>query len=152
MKRVVFGAIVGLLFSITLFPVEAGVFVGTVTNPSHMTYGLSGGMGFLLPLVKFEFELCRQSGTEDDEKPNTLSAGIKFRPKFGKFWPYAVVGVGTEFRRFSLDFNKFDTFTFIGGGIHYKLLAVLSLRADLRFLNYSEFNRTRLSAGLFVHF
>ena len=141
-----------LIFSVGLFPVEVGIFAGTISNPSHSHYGLSAGLGFLVPLVKFEFELYRQSGTEDPELPNAITAGIKFRPKFGKFWPYAVVGVGTEFRHFSLDFNKYDSFTFLGGGIHYKIMAVLSLRADLRFLNYSEYNRTRLSAGLFAHF
>ena len=152
MKRVVLLMIGCLFISSGLFSVEVGVFGGRVTNPSHSHYGLSAGLGFLVPLVKFEFELYRQSGLEDPELPNAVTAGIKFRPKFGKFWPYAVVGVGTEFKRFSLDFNKYESFTFIGGGIHYKVVAVMSLRADLRFLNYSLFNRTRLSAGLFFHF
>jgi hypothetical protein len=151
MKKIVLLIIGALLFSSGLFPAEVGVFAGTITNPSHSHYGLSAGLGFLVPLVKFEFELYRQAGTEDPELPNAVTAGIKFRPKFGKLWPYAVVGVGTEFRRFSLDFKKYDSFTFIGAGIHYKMMAVISLRADLRLLNYSEFNRTRLSAGLFVH-
>ncbi|UCH94860.1 MAG: hypothetical protein JSV88_32025 [Candidatus Aminicenantes bacterium] len=140
-----------LLFSTGLFSVELGLIGGTITNPSHLNYGLSTSLRFLVPLVKFEFELYRQVDTEEPELPNAITAGIKFQPKFGRFMPYAVVGISTEFKSFSLDFDEYEAFTFIGGGIHYKLIALLSIRADLRFLNFSTHNRTRLTAGLFFH-
>ena len=141
-----------LLFSWGLFSFEAGVTIGTISNPSRMNYGLSGGMGFLLPTLKFEMEIYRKADTEELEMKNTAAVGIKFRPKLGKFAPYAIVGMGAEFSSLSFDSEKSESFTFIGGGVHYYLAGMISLRADVRFLNFPGFNRTRLTGGLFVHF
>lgn len=151
MKKISLTAILCLFFSTGLFSVELGLIGGTMTNPSHLNYGLSAGSGFLIPLVKFEVELTRYANTEFPELPNAITGAVKFRPKFGRFMPYGVVGIGTEFKRFNFDFDKYDSFTFIGGGIHYKMMAVFSIRADIRFLNFSGYNRTRLTAGLFFH-
>lgn len=130
---------------------ELGVIGGNISNPSHLNYGLSGSFGFLIPMVKFEYEYTRKVDPAVLELPNTITGGIKFRPSFGRFMPYAVLGIGTEFRSFSFDFDEYESFTFIGGGIHYKIMALFSLRADIRFLNFSDYNRTRISAGIFFH-
>lgn len=141
-----------LLFSYGLFSFEAGITIGTITKPSRLNYGLSGGMGFLVPMVKFELEIYRKADTVAPEVQNAVTGGIKFRPKMGKFAPYAIVGFGTEFSGLGFDFDDYESFTFIGGGVHYYAAGMISLRADIRFLNYSGYNRTRLSAGLFFHF
>ena len=151
MKKITTAAFLCLFFSTGLFSMELGVIGGNISNPSHLNYGLSGSFGFLIPMVKFEFEYTRQANTEDPEFPNAFTGGIKFRPSFGRLMPYAVVGIGTEFRSFNLDFDEYESFTFIGGGVYYKMMAVFSLRADIRFLNFSGYNRTRLSAGIFFH-
>jgi len=141
-----------LVFSYGLFSFEAGLTIGTVTNPSRTNYGLSGGMGFLVPMVKFEIEIYRKSDTEALDPKNAVTTGIKFRPRLGKFGPYAVIGIGTEFNSLGFDFDEYENFSFIGGGVHYYLAGIISLRADIRFLNYSGYNRTRFTAGLFFHF
>jgi hypothetical protein len=151
MKKITTAVFLCLFFSIGLYSWELGLIGGNISNPSHLNYGLSSGFGFLIPLVKFEVELTRQTNIEDPGFPNAITGGIKFRPTFGRYMPYAVVGIGAEFKRFSLDHDKYDSFTFIGGGIHYKMMALFSIRADLRFLNFTGFNRTRLTAGLFFH-
>jgi hypothetical protein len=139
-----------LFVSTGLFSLELGVIGGNISNPSHLNYGLSTSLGFLVPLVKFEFEYTRKADAEELEFPNSFSGGIKFRPSFGRFMPYAVVGIGTDFRSINLDFDEYESYTFIGGGIYYKMMAVFSVRADIRFLNFSGYNRTRLTAGLFL--
>lgn len=151
MKRTAILLLLCLFFTTGLFSLELGVIGGTITNPSYLNYGLSTSFGFLVPLVKFEFELTRKANIEEPEFPNAFTGGIKFRPKLGRFMPYAIVGIGTEFSAFTLDFDKYDSYTFVGGGIYYKMMAVFSIRADIRFLNFSGYNRTRLTAGLFLH-
>jgi hypothetical protein len=151
MKKIAILIIGCLFFSTGLYSVELGLIGGTITEPSHMNYGISAGMGLLVPLVKSEFELTRKVGAEEPEIPNTITGGIKFRPQFGKFWPYAVVGIGMEFRSIGFDFDDYEGFTFLGVGIHYKVMVVMSLRADIRFLNFSGYNRARFSAGVFFH-
>lgn len=151
MKKIVIVAFLCLFFSTGLFSLELGVIGGNISNPSYLNYGLSGSFGFLIPMVKFEFEYTRKVDAEVLEYPNTFSGAVKFRPSFGRFMPYAVLGIGTEFRSFNLDFDEYESFTFIGGGVYYKMMAVFSVRADIRFLNFSGYNRTRLSAGLFLH-
>ncbi len=154
MKKIAIFTVLSLVLATGLFSIELGLIGGNISNPSHGFYGLSSGSGFFVPMLKIEFELYRKTKTEDPEFANTASAGIKFRPGFGPFMPYAVVGVGAEFKKFTLDFgkDKYDFFTFIGGGVHYKVAGMISLRADIRFLNFSDYNRTRLSAGVFFHF
>jgi hypothetical protein len=133
--------------------VELGVIAGTTTNPSYLDYGISTSFGFLVPLVKLEFELTRKDNSEGTDFPTSFISGIKFRPSFGRLMPYAIVGVGMEFRRFNLFDNKtYNDFTFIGGGIYYKIMVFFSIRADIRFLNFKGYNRTRLTAGLFFSF
>jgi hypothetical protein len=151
MKKIAIFAVLSVFLVTGLFAIEVGLIGGTVTNPSHTTYGISSSIGFFVPLIKFEFELSRKTGVEAPEVPNVVTGGIKFRPKFGRFMPYAVLGVGTEFKRFKLDFHKYDSFTFVGGGLHYKVAGILSLRGDIRFLNFSDDNRVRFTAGLFLH-
>jgi len=152
MKKKIIILLMGPVFSSILFSTDLGLIGGAITNPSHLSYGLSTSMGFFVPLVNIEFELYRKTNTEEIEKPNAFSAAIKFRPKFGSLWPYAVVGFGLEFTRFNLDFDQYQSFTFLGGGIHYQLIPLISLRGDIRFLNFSASNRTRISGGIFFHF
>ncbi len=151
-KKIFLVIFVFLVFTYGLFSFEAGITIGTISNPSRLNYGLSGGMGFLVPTVKFEMEIYRKADTAAPGMQNAAAVGFKFRPKFGKFAPYAIVGLGTDFAGLSFDFDEYESFTFIGGGVHYYLADMISMRADIRFLNYSGFNRTRLTAGLFLHF
>ena len=144
-------AIIVCSYAVHLHAIEVGALAGNITNPSRLNYGFSVGMGFLAPMVKFEIEAYRLADTEALELRNAITGGVKFRPRFGKFAPYAVVGFGAEFKRISLDFDKYESFTFLGGGLHIFVTGMISLRGDIRFLNYSGYNRTRLSAGLFLH-
>ncbi len=140
------------LCSVSSFAFEIGAIGGTITNPSHSVYGVSGGMGMLVPMIKFELELYRIHGAEFPEFSNVITGAVKFRPKLGKFSPYAVLGAGAEFDSLGFDFDDYAKFTFIGGGVHYNITGMLSLRGDVRFMNYSGYNRTRISGGLFIHF
>ena len=135
------------------FAFEVGLTGGSMSKSSDsgFHYGLAAGTGFLIPMVKFEFEWYKMKDTEFLDKPNTVSVGVKFRPKFGKFAPYAIIGVGGEFDRLNFDFGDYDKFTFIGGGCHFFAAHMVSIRADLRFLNFSDINKTRFSAGVFIH-
>ena len=139
-------------YAVHLHSIEAGAIIGSINKPSRLNYGLSASMGFLVPMVKFEIELYKKANTEAPELSNAITGGVKFRPKFGKFAPYAVAGFGVDFKSITLDFDDYESFSFLGGGLHLFVSGMLSLRADVRFLNYSGYNRTRLSAGLFIHF
>jgi hypothetical protein len=151
-KKVLLLLIVLGLCSTGLSAFEVGLIGGTITNPNHSVYGVSGSMGFLVPMVKFELELYKIHGTEFPELPNAITGGIKFRPKLGKFAPYAVLGAGVEFDSLGFDFDDYEKFTFIAGGVYFYITGMISLRGDIRFHNYSGYNRTRLSAGIFFHF
>ena len=83
--------------------------------------------------------------------PPVITAGIKFRPKFGKLAPYGIIGVGGEFEHLTFNFSKYDKFTFIGGGAHLFFSDMISIRTDIRFLNFSDSTRTRFSGGIFFH-
>ncbi|MCP4146579.1 MAG: porin family protein [bacterium] len=152
----------------SLSAMEAGLTVGTLgkTDGTGLNYGISGGMGTIIPMLKFEAGLYRIKkpgieGTEADTgvteenpipfKPNVFTAGLKFRPKFGRFAPYAIVGLGWEFEKVSLRFSLHNKFTFIGGGLHVFLMDMVSVRGDIRLLNFSEATKTRFSAGVFLH-
>jgi hypothetical protein len=126
---------------------ELGVIAGSISQPSSFCYGLSAGSGTIVPMVKFEFEGCRISETGW----NSLSAAVKFRPKFGIFAPYAVLGAGGEFEKLNFKFSDYNFYTFIGGGFHLFFTSMFSLRADLRFLHLPAADRTRISAGFFIH-
>ena len=138
-----------LLFSISNFvlPVEFGFLAGKNTKPSDTTLGFSAGTGLIIPMVKLEFELMKQN----DAELNVAGVGIKIRKKVGKFAPYAVIGAGTRFDKFSITFSGYDYFTYIGGGTHFYILQLFSLRFDVRYQSYSEENNVRFSVGIFAH-
>jgi hypothetical protein len=80
-----------------------------------------------------------------------VCASAKLRPKFKKVAPFVLVGVGTTFEKINFDFDQYEFFTLIGGGIHYYLGGFFSLRLDIRFQNFSDENRTRFGLGIFFH-
>jgi len=151
-KRIFLTVVILVLCTYGLFSIEAGLIGGRVTNPSHTLYGLSGTMGFIVPMIKFEVELYKMTDVAFPGFEKAATCAVKFRPKFGKFSPYAVAGFGAEFDKISFHSDEYDSFTFVGGGVHYYITGMISVRGDVRFLNYSGFNRTRLSAGVFIHF
>lgn len=126
---------------------EAGLIAGSVSQPASFFYGLSVGSGTIIPMVKFEFEGWRFKETG----MSTLSAAVKFRPAFGKFAPYALLGAGGAFEKLTFHFSEYEFYTFAGGGLHLYFTSMFSLRFDLRFLHFSELNQTRISGGLFLH-
>jgi hypothetical protein len=136
-----------LCLGLNTFALDIGLIAGSVSQPSSFFYGLSFGSGTIIPMLKFEFEGCRiqESGM------NTLSAAVKFRPKFGRFAPYAVLGAGGEFEKLTFHFSQYDFYTFVGGGLHLFFTSMFSLRFDLRFLHFSALNQTRISGGIFLH-
>ncbi len=138
-----------LLFITTLctFTMQVGMIGGTINKPTEYLYGCSASFGFIVPLLKFEIEYY----TMTDRAFEAVTGGVKLGKKVGRFAPYAILGAGTEFQNFTLKTSKYDTFLFVGGGIHFFLIDFLSLRADIRFQNFSGFNKTRLSAGVFFH-
>jgi hypothetical protein len=140
--------LVGLLsLCLNAFTLDLGLIAGSVSQPSSFFYGLSAGSGTIVPMLKFEFEGCRVKETGW----NTLSAAVKFRPKFGIFAPYAVLGAGGEFEKLDFHFSDYNFYTFIGGGFHIFFTSMFSLRADLRFQRLPDANRTRVSGGFFIH-
>lgn len=145
-KKTIFVAGI-LLFSLKAFALDLGLVAGSISRPSSFCYGISAGSGTVVPMLKFEFEGYRIKETGW----NSLSAAVKFRPKFGIFAPYAVLGAGGEFEKLNFKFSEYNFYTFIGGGVHLFFTSMISLRADLRFLNLSATNRTRISGGLFIH-
>ena len=147
-----------LICSIGLFSIEVGVNAGSISNPNHTTYGLSSAMGFLVPMIKFEVEYYKISGikaptgsTAPIEFPNSLTGGVKLRPRLGAFAPYVVVGVGAEFEHFDFHFSQYKKFSFVGGGVHFFVTGMISLRGDVRLLHFHGYNRTRYTAGVFLH-
>jgi len=145
-KKTVFLAGI-LCLSLNAYALEAGLIAGSINQPSSFFYGLSAGTGAIVPMLKFEFEGCRISETGG----NSLSAAVKFRPKFGSFAPYALLGAGGEFEKLDFHFSEYRFFTFFGGGFHIFFTSMFSLRADLRFLNLPAADRTRISGGIFIH-
>ena len=101
-------------------------------------------------MVKFEVEYYRMIDDLVHDKPNTLLGGIKFRPKLGKISPYGVAGAGIEFDKLGLKFSKYNKFTYLGGGIYLKVKSMISLRADLRLLNFKDNTKIRYDLGIFI--
>jgi hypothetical protein len=132
---------------VNIFAIEVGLIGGNISNPSKFNYGISGGSGMFIPMLKFELEFYQLA----ESTRKGLTTGIKFRPKLGKLAPFMIVGAGTEMEKITFQLSEYDFFTFIGGGIHYFAIRNLSLRLDVRFLNFSAANRTRLEAGIFFH-
>jgi hypothetical protein len=145
-KKTVFLAGI-LLLSLNSFALDLGLVAGSLNHPTGFTYGLSVGSGTILPMLKFEFEGCRISESGWD----TLSAAVKFRPKFGIFAPYAVLGAGGEFAKLNFHFSEYRFYSFVGGGFHLFFTSMFSLRFDLRFLHFSDLDKTRISGGFFIH-
>lgn len=146
-KKTIF--LVGILFlSLNAFALDLGLIAGSVSGqPSSFFYGLSAGSGTIVPMLKFEFEGWRIKETGWD----ALSAAVKFRPKFGVFAPYAVLGAGGIFEKLNFHFGDYRFYTFAGGGFHLFFASMFSLRFDLRFLHFSDLNQTRISGGFFIH-
>jgi hypothetical protein len=145
-KSIIFLVCLGIC-SLSVHSFELGLIGGTQSNPSNTVYGLSMGSGFLIPMVKLEIEGIKLG----DSGYKMLTGGIKFRPRLGIISPYAIVGAGSEFDSFSFSFSQYNNFTFFGVGAHVHLMYLVSLRGDIRFFNYSDYNRTRFTAGIFVH-
>lgn len=135
------------IFSVSVFSTELGFIAGSIDNPRETIYGLSASGGFIVPILKFEFEYYNMN----ERKYEALTAGVKLRKRFKKFAPYAILGVGSEFEHLTFKFENYKNFVFVGGGLHFYFGGFFSIRADLRFLNYSDNNKIRLSAGIFFH-
>jgi hypothetical protein len=133
--------------SLHVSALEVGLFAGSSSQTSAFTYGLSAGMGLIVPMLKLEVEGYRITESE----LNNLSVAVKFRPKFGKFAPYAFLGAGGEFEKLDFHFSDYRFYTMVGGGIHFFISSMFSLRFDLRFLHASASNNTRFSGGVFIH-
>jgi hypothetical protein len=136
-----------LLLALNASALDAGLIAGSISQPSSFCYGLSAGMGLIVPMLKMEFESYRIK----ELGLNSLSAAVKFRPKFGSFAPYALLGAGSEFKKLNFRFSEYDFYTMIGGGFHIFFSSMFSLRFDLRFLHFSDVDRTRVSGGVFIH-
>ncbi|MCU0286198.1 MAG: outer membrane beta-barrel protein [Acidobacteria bacterium] len=144
-----------ILSSAYAFGFEVGITGGAMSRKidSGFHYGLGVTTGFLIPMIKFDIELYKMKenvGTAVD-KEKAISIGVKFRPKLGNFAPYVIVGIGGEFDKFTLDFGDYHKFTFIGGGLHFFIVDMLSIRGDIRTMHFSDMNKTRFSAGVFLH-
>lgn len=148
MFKRLFMSVLLLILSVNLISVELGLIGGKMTNPSEFSYGLSGGSGLFFPLLKMEMEFTPLIESES----NVLTASLKIRPKFGKFAPFAVVGVGVQFDKLNFDFDEYEFFTSIGAGLHIYFGGLFSLRLDIRFQNFSDRNRIRFGVGGFFHF
>jgi hypothetical protein len=137
-----------LLLGTGLSAFDAGLIAGSISHqPSSFFYGLSAGSGTIVPMLKLEFEGYRIK----DTGWNSLSAAVKFRPKFGNIAPYAFLGAGSEFAKLNFRFSEYRFYTMIGGGFHVFFASICSLRFDLRFLHFSDLNLTRISGGFFIH-
>ena len=136
-----------LLLASHISALDAGLIGGSISQPSSFFYGLSAGSGTIVPMVKFEFEgyKIRESGL------NSLSAAVKFRPKFGSFAPYAFLGAGSEFEKLNFRFSEYNFYSMVGGGFHIFFSSMFSLRFDLRFLHFSDIDKSRVSGGVFLH-
>jgi len=146
-NRVFFFALFFFIVSSLAYSLEFGIIGGNTSNPSETTFGFSAGFGFIVPLVKMEVEYYNLN----DRAYEALTAGVKLRKKLGKLAPYAVIGVGAEFEKVTFRTSEYNSFLFVGGGAHLFLNSLISFRADIRFLNFSGKNKTRLTLGAFFH-
>jgi hypothetical protein len=137
-----------LLLAGRLQAVDAGIFAGSLARSEGLSWGVGVDSGLLVPLLKLEAEGVKLGSTG----MKSLSIGVKLRPRFGNISPYLVIGLGTAFESLNFDFNKYDGFSFIGGGIHLFMVNLFSLRFDVRFWRFAlGDSRARLTAGLFLH-
>jgi hypothetical protein len=152
-NRIIISIFALMVLGSSLHAFEVGVTVGSMskTLDSGFHYGIAGGTGLFVPMLKFELEYYKMKEEMPLDRSNSLSLGIKFRPKFGRFAPYGIIGIGGEFDKFGLKLSKYNKFSYFGGGVHLFIKGMLSIRADIRFLNFSDSTRTRFSAGVFIH-
>jgi hypothetical protein len=137
-----------LFLALNASALDGGLIGGSISSqPPSFFYGLSAGMGLIVPMLKLEFEgyKIKESGL------NSLSAAVKFRPKFGTFAPYAVLGAGGEFEKLNFRFSEYHFYTMAGCGFHVFFSPMFSLRLDLRFLHFSDIDNTCVSGGIFMH-
>jgi hypothetical protein len=146
-RKVCLTGIVVLSLMTGLWGYDLGVIGGFLSQPSDTLVGFSGSTRLIVPGLKLEFEMYKILETPG----STISTGVKFNPKLGKISLYGILGVGTGFEKLNFDFDQYRVFTFLGFGIHIYLMEILSIRGDMRFYNYSDLNRNRLSAGIFLH-
>ena len=147
MKKFILILTILLLATTFIHSSELGFVIGNMNRKTGLTLGLSVGMGMLLPMLKVEYELMKNP----DLGNKSITTGIKLKPKFGNFSPYCLVGIGTDFEKFSLQFSSYDTFSFYGAGIYLYFGKIFSIRFDLRFFDYKYVNKTRLTGGIFIN-
>jgi hypothetical protein len=145
-KKTVFLTL-GLLLAMKASAIEVGLIAGATGKPASFFYGLSAGIGIIVPAVKLEFEGYRLA----ESAMNSLSAAVKFRPKFGKFAPYVLLGAGGNFEKLNFEFSQYSFYTMMGCGLHILFSSLFSLRVDARLLHFSDVNYTRISGGAFLH-
>ncbi|MEN8152639.1 MAG: hypothetical protein ABFR75_01330 [Acidobacteriota bacterium] len=139
-----------ILFFISILPlrsIEVGLILGNINESTGLCYGVSVGSAMLIPLVKFEFEYYRLP----DSEYKAITTGLKIKPRLGDFSPYAVMGIGTDFIKFNLVLSDYKRFAFYGGGLYYYFLKMVSVRIDLRIMNYSDISKTRITGGLYIN-
>ena len=142
--------IIIIIFFLSLMPlksIELGLIAGDINNSTGLCYGISVGSGMIIPIVKFEFEYYKI--VDGDYKG--ITTGLKLKPRIGDFSPYILLGVGTDFEKFNFVLSDYKKFTFYGAGLYYYFLKMLSVRIDMRILNYSEFSKTRITAGIYIN-
>jgi hypothetical protein len=137
----------GLLLAVNASALEVGLIAGSISRPTSFCYGLSAGFGIIVPTLKFEFEGYRFGGSA----MNSLSVAVKFRPKFGKFAPYVLLGAGGNFEKLDFHFSEYSFYTMMGCGLHILFSSLFSLRFDGRLLLFSGSNNIRISGGVFFH-
>jgi hypothetical protein len=146
-KKTVF-LVLCLLLAAEAPALEVGAVAGSIGGqPAAFFYGLSAGFGIVVPVIRLEFEGCQIREWE----LNSLSVAVKFRPKFGKLAPYVILGAGGEFETLNFEFSQYSFYSMMGCGLHLLLSSKFSLRADLRWLHFSDRDRTRISGGVFLH-
>jgi hypothetical protein len=146
-KKICLLTLILSLFTVAASPIELGIIGGSIDHPSETVYGFSVGSGFMIPLLKFEAEYYNLT----ERKWEALTVGIKVRKRIGNIAPYGILGAGAEFKNLTFKFSNHEYFFFVGGGLHFFVGSVLSVRADLRFQNFSDQTKTRFTVGLFFH-
>ena len=136
-----------LLLAVEASALEVGAIAGSISSPGTFFYGLSAGLGIIVSVIRLEFEGCQIREWE----MNSLSAAIKFRPKFGKLAPYVLLGAGGEFEKLNFEFSQYSFYSMLGCGLQLMFSSRFSLRADLRWLHFSDQDQTRISGGIFIH-
>ena len=136
-----------LLLAAEASALEVGAIAGSISPPGTFFYGVSAGFGIIVSIIRLEFEGCQIREWD----MNSLSAAVKFRPKFGKFAPYVLLGAGGEFEKLNFEFSEYSFYSMMGCGLQLLFSSRFSLRVDLRWLHFSDEDQTRVSGGIFFH-